>query len=168
LSVECSYRLFDGQCDSLAELTSLLHAAYARLGAMGLNYTAVDQSPETTAKRMAQGECWLAIIGREIVGTVVLTGPIQDCECVEYTRADMASLHQFAVSPAHQGLGVGRGLIELCERRAREQGYAFLALDTAEEAAHLRALYGRSGFVDSGHVQWPGKRYRSVVMLKQL
>ncbi len=30
------------------DLTELLHAACAELGAMGLNYTAVDQDPETT------------------------------------------------------------------------------------------------------------------------
>lgn len=31
--------------DSIEELTYLLHRAYARLGAVGLNYTAVDQVP---------------------------------------------------------------------------------------------------------------------------
>jgi hypothetical protein len=34
--------------DSLEELTDLLHAAYKRLGDMGLNYTAVDQPVEET------------------------------------------------------------------------------------------------------------------------
>ena len=42
--------------DSLAELTELLHRAYARLGRMGLNYTAVDQSVEDTARRIGHGE----------------------------------------------------------------------------------------------------------------
>jgi hypothetical protein len=37
--------------DSLIELTQLLHRAYANLGALGLNYTAVDQTPEDTAKQ---------------------------------------------------------------------------------------------------------------------
>ena len=45
--------------DSIVELTSLLHKAYARLGDMGLNYTAVDQTPEVTAKRMLGGVCFV-------------------------------------------------------------------------------------------------------------
>ena len=47
-------RLFQAS-DSIAELTLLLHRAYARLGDMGLNYTAVDQAPEVTAKRIRGG-----------------------------------------------------------------------------------------------------------------
>ena len=35
--------------DSITEITFLLHRAYARLGDMGLNYTAVDQSTDVTA-----------------------------------------------------------------------------------------------------------------------
>jgi len=38
--------------DSLALLTDLLHRAYAPLGARSLNYTAVDQTVETTAHRV--------------------------------------------------------------------------------------------------------------------
>ena len=57
--------------DSLHELTALLHRAYARLGAMGLNYTAVDQSPEITAKRIAGGQCFVAEIEGKLAGTIV-------------------------------------------------------------------------------------------------
>jgi hypothetical protein len=42
--------------DSIVEITVLLHRAYARLGQMGLNYTAVDQSTDVTAKRMSGGQ----------------------------------------------------------------------------------------------------------------
>jgi hypothetical protein len=38
------------------QLTELLHAAYAELGAMGLNFTAVDQSVETTRYRARGGQ----------------------------------------------------------------------------------------------------------------
>ena len=41
--------------DSIEELTALLHRAYAKLGKLGLNYTAVDQSPEVTQRRMDHG-----------------------------------------------------------------------------------------------------------------
>lgn len=43
--------------DSIAELNSLLHRAYVHLGAMGRNYTAVDQTPEGTENRIRDGKC---------------------------------------------------------------------------------------------------------------
>jgi len=52
--------------DSIVELTLLLHRAYARLGAMGLNYTAVDQSPDVTARRLGSvTHRWLQRIAEE-------------------------------------------------------------------------------------------------------
>jgi hypothetical protein len=60
----------------MEELTALLHRAYADLGAMGLNYTAVDQSAEVTRLRIAGGRGFVAIdrAGR-IVGTIVFYPP---------------------------------------------------------------------------------------------
>jgi uncharacterized damage-inducible protein DinB len=43
-----------------------------------------------------------------------------------------------------------------------------MALDTAEPAADLRALYAHLGYADVGQVQWEGKSYRSLLMLKRL
>ena len=44
----CAIRVFAAD-DLIEHLTELLHRAYAPLGARALNYTAVDQSVETTA-----------------------------------------------------------------------------------------------------------------------
>ena len=53
-----------GPKDSLQALTSLLHAAYACLAARGLNFTAVDQSVETTRERLVETlEVWLECQG---------------------------------------------------------------------------------------------------------
>lgn len=43
-----------------------------------------------------------------------------------------------------------------------------LALDTAEQAQHLIALYAGFGYRHVGFVQWPGKVYRSFVLSKAL
>lgn len=55
--------------DSLQALTLLLNRAYAQWGAMGLNYTAVDQTPEITAQRIAGGQCFIAKWNGQWVGT---------------------------------------------------------------------------------------------------
>jgi hypothetical protein len=58
--------------DSLEELTLLLNRAYQRLAAMGFNYTAVDQTVETTRERIEDNDCYVAVIDGRIVGTALL------------------------------------------------------------------------------------------------
>jgi GNAT superfamily N-acetyltransferase len=160
--------------DSLEALTALLHRAYARLGALGLNYTAVDQSIETTARRVAGGHCLVAERDGQIVGTVTVNGALDadaapDARaCAWYLRRDVAHLHQLGVEPAAQGQGIGNALIAACERWAREQGYRAIGLDTALPAEHLRRRYAALGYAEVGDVQWSGKRYRTVIMVKPL
>jgi GNAT superfamily N-acetyltransferase len=154
--------------DSLIELTGLLHAAYARLGAMGLNYTAVDQTVEQTRLRCKSGTCFIALDGERMIGTLLAKLSDPSSECLHFRKDGLGSIHQFAVHPAMQGRGVGRALFDCAERYLREQGCQQMALDTAEQAEHLIAQYLHWGFAHAGHVQWTGKVYRSVVMVKQL
>jgi GNAT superfamily N-acetyltransferase len=154
--------------DSITALTELLHRAYARLGAMGLNYTAVDQSAEVTAERIKGGQCFIALRADEIVGTIVVKPTYVESGCEYFTRAGVAAVHQFAVDPAAQGEGVGKALLAACETWARERNCTELAMDTAEPAEHLISLYERWGYPRVGFVQWSGKTYRSVVMSKRI
>jgi GNAT superfamily N-acetyltransferase len=160
--------------DSLESLTALLHGAYSRLGAMGLNYTAVDQTVEVTAQRVASGQCFVAERDGRIVGMVTVGGAwdVQRVpgarQCPWYLRRDMAHLHQLGVEPAAQGQGIGNALIAACEQWAREKGLNAIALDTAAPASHLRERYARLGYSDADEVQWPGKTYRTVIMVKAL
>jgi GNAT superfamily N-acetyltransferase len=154
--------------DSLIEMTQLLHRAYARLGALGLNYTAVDQTPETTAQRIAGGQCFVAGSSGKLVGTIVVKPTYTNNECAYYTRPGVAAVHQFAVDPDSQGNGIGRALLQACEDWAMLQGFRELALDTAAQAKHLIELYSRLGYVHVGYVQWTGKAYQSVVLSRSL
>jgi GNAT superfamily N-acetyltransferase len=156
------------ESDSITELTALLHRAYARLGAMGLNYTAVDQTPEVTAKRIRGGNCFVVEAQSKLVGTIVAQPTYAENDCAYFTRPGVAAVHQFAVDPAHQGAGIGRMLLLRAEQWAEEAGFAELAMDTAEQASHLIELYTRLGYRHVDWVQWPGKVYRSVVLSKQL
>jgi uncharacterized damage-inducible protein DinB/GNAT superfamily N-acetyltransferase len=160
--------------DSLDGLTELLHRAYAPLAAQGLNFTAATQTAEVTCKRAAEGQCLVAEVAGELVGTVTVSGPF-DLDSAPWTQEvpwfrnrDTAHMHQLAVDPIFQGRGVGRRLVAASERWAREQGYAYMALDTAARAGELRALYRHMGYADVGQVQWEGKTYTSVIMQKLL
>jgi GNAT superfamily N-acetyltransferase len=154
--------------DSLEELTELLHRAYAQLGELGLNYTAVDQSSTTTLERINAGRCFVAALNGCVVGTIVVEPTVEDPACPYFAKRGVASAHQFAVSPQHQRTGIGARLLEHAESWARDHGYSELALDTAEPAHHLIELYSRHGYKHVGWVQWKGKRYRSIIMAKEL
>ena len=154
--------------DSLDEITALLHRAYARLGAMGLNYTAVDQSIEVTAERIAGGQCFVTESQGRLTGTIVVQPTYETNDCAYFTRPGVAAVHQFAVEPSAQGQGIGKALLATCEAWAREQGFQELAMDTAEQATHLITLYTGLGYQTVARVQWPGKVYESVVLSKPL
>lgn len=160
--------------DALAELTTLLHRAYAPLGAAGMNFTAVHQTEAQTAERVRQGHCLVAERDGRLIGTVTVNGAFDPNTQAWaratpwFYRADVAHFHQFAVAPELQGQGIGSALMAGAEAWARNHGHRALALDTALPATALRQRYARAGFEVVDEVHWPGKTYRSVVMMKPL
>jgi len=161
--------------DCLNDLTALLHASYASLAAQGWNFTAVDQSVEVTRDRLAGAQGFVAELDGHLVGTVAVRGPkppgeayIADPPPPLYTTPGTAILSQLAVHPDCRGQGVGERLIDAAEAWAAAQGFAQIALDTAEPAVALRRRYERRGYVTVGGVQWQGKTYASVLMSKPL
>jgi GNAT superfamily N-acetyltransferase len=158
-----------GPDDSIDELTALLHRSYAELGNMGLNYTAVDQSVETTRMRLSHGFGFAAVDPRKrIVGTVVFYPPQHSTGSPWLERPDVAHFGQFAVDPPQQRRSIGSRLMDLVEEKARAVGAKEMALDTAEPAIHLIELYRRRGYRFIEYAQWRGKSYRSVIMSKSL
>jgi phosphoribosylanthranilate isomerase len=78
--------------DSLEQLTALLHRGYARLGAMGLNFTAVDQTVEVTAERIQGSHCLVALWNGELAGTVPRVAVT-----VNATDDELRALHESGV-----------------------------------------------------------------------
>ncbi len=154
--------------DSIDELTTLLHRAYQILANMGFNYTACEQPPEVTKRRIERGECYVATIDDLIVGTVTIYKPGKRTRCDWYNRPDTAHFGQFAVEPALQGRGIGSRLLKHIENRAQTLGLSELALDTAEGATQLVSYYSAQGYRIVGRVRWDGKSYESLVMSKTL
>lgn len=159
---------FDPRLHSVAELTALLHEAYASLAALGLRYVATWQGDEITLSRALSGECYLLRCEEGLVGTVVFRPADRTSGCPWYDRPEVASFGQFAVRPALQGRGLGSRLLDLCEQRARETGARELACDTAEPAGHLIRFYTRRGYRQVGTADWSSTNYRSVILSKQI
>jgi GNAT superfamily N-acetyltransferase len=137
-------RRFDPARDSFDALTTMLHRAFARLGAMGLNCTCVDQSAAVTRSRATRGDCYVAV----------------------YRHGEVASMRQFGVEPAWQARGIGTLLLAFADHWAATRGYAELALDTPQPAAHLIAFYRGHGFRIVDFMRFDGKRYDSAILSK--
>jgi GNAT superfamily N-acetyltransferase len=155
--------------DSIEDLTAVLHRAYAPLAAAGFRFVATHQTPEVTRKRCDAGECMVAEVDGRIVGTITYYArPMEESRCPLYARPDVARFGQFGVEPDLQRGGVGSMLLMVVETIATFDGFAHLALDTAEGASDLIAYYRRRGYVDAGHVRWDSTNYRSLLLAKAL
>src|SRR5580700_1452852 len=122
MSIATAIRPLRGS-DSLISLTDLLHRAYAPLGSIGLNYTAIDQTTEETALRISRGTCAVAEIDGKVVGTITVIRARPDRGTPWYCRPYVASAHQFAVEPHLQCNGIGSALMRWGETWAFQQGY---------------------------------------------
>lgn len=61
-------------------------------------------------------------------------------------HAATAELTRLRVSPERQGHGVGTGVVEALERRARQDGIRAFALNTGAENERARRFYGTVDF----------------------
>ena len=154
--------------DSLDALTQLLHRAFDDLARQGIACQCAHQDVETTKGRTARGECFVAVTGGAIVGTITLEPPDRASAIACYRDAATASVHQLAVDPGRQGEGIGRALIACAATWARARRYARLALDTPEGALRQIAWYFDRGFDVVEHARVPGRRYGSMVLAKAL
>ncbi|CAD6559993.1 hypothetical protein LMG28727_07012 [Paraburkholderia kirstenboschensis] len=62
-------RRFDPERDSFDELPAVLHRAFARLGAMGLNCTCTDQSVSVTKARATLDDCYVVVFDGRLIGS---------------------------------------------------------------------------------------------------
>lgn len=171
--------------DSISELTLLLHRAYAKQMAMGLAPLAGRQDDATTRARVFSGECYVAIdhqslpdiddpkglstASRQKLVGCVLFHEIEEAKGPPWFQQKfVASFSQFAVDPGYQGAGIGQMLLEVCERRAREDGATELACSMAEPDQDLLRYYFKRGYRFIEHWQWPYTNYRSAILSKDL
>ncbi|WP_380278442.1 GNAT family N-acetyltransferase [Kitasatospora purpeofusca] len=153
--------------DSVEELTRLLHRAYSDHASAGRVFLASHQSAQDTATRVGRGECWVALEGNELVGTVTVAAPYQAPDGYPAPRG-AGSFWQLAVHPRHRGTGLGQRLLVLAEQRVVALGSTQVAIDTSAEAADLVGWYCRRGYVPIGRWRWDVTNYESVVLLKAL
>ena len=155
-------------CDSLDTLTHVLHRAFEDLAHRGIECQCARQSTALTSDRVKRGECFIAVSGRQMIGTITLERPDRSSAIEAYRDLATASIHQLAVDPASQGAGVGGALIAYAGAWAGARLYERLALDTPQGASREVAWYLGRGFDLAQTVHVPGRRYASTVLTKEL
>ena len=88
--------------------------------------------------------CWIAERDGANLGCVFLV-QARDKQTNE-PIAGCAQLRMLLVEPAARGSGLGRALVNECERFARDRGYRRIVLWTNNVLLAARAIYERAGF----------------------
>jgi ribosomal protein S18 acetylase RimI-like enzyme len=73
-------------------------------------------------------------------------------------QEDALLLDNVAVSPAAQGLGLGRRMLQFAEAAAADAGYRFIRLYTNEAMTENLELYTRTGYSETHRVEEKGLR----------
>jgi GNAT superfamily N-acetyltransferase len=168
MSTDTRIRLLD-PADDLAAITEMIHAAYAVHAEKGLRYWGTYQTIEDTASRFASGKAYVAEIDGRIVGSVSVQRPQPDSSVALYREPTTRSITQFAVAPAYQGRGIGALLHARALASAASEQALVLAMDTAEPATGLIAMYEKWGYEICGHCDWrPLTNYPSVLMSRPI
>jgi GNAT superfamily N-acetyltransferase len=156
--------------DSAEEITELLHLAYAKLALQGMHFNASHQPKSQTLDRLQGGVSFIAIDSdsKAIVGTISLYSSSPRSYHPYYQRPTLVYFGQFGVLPQFQGCGVAKRLYQTVEDHARAVGATEIALDTAETAHDLMAMYRRWGFEIVDTADWESTNYISVIMAKPL
>src|SRR5467141_3924644 len=107
------------------------------------------------AARVLEGVVWVLEEGAVIAGIIVLL-----------PATDYLLLDNIAVSPARQGLGLGRRLLAFAEAEAVRRGYNEIRLYTHQKMVENQRLYASVGYEETGRRTEAG--YDRVFMGKQL
>jgi len=105
--------------------------------------------------RVSEGAVWVLEEGDVIAAIIVLL-----------PMPTYLLLDNIAVSPARQGLGLGRRLLAFAETEALRRGYREIRLYTHQTMAENQRLYASIGYEETGRGTEAG--YDRVFMRKQL
>src|SRR6266576_2021950 len=107
------------------------------------------------AARVSEGVVWVLEEGAAIAGIIVLL-----------PTTNYLLLDNIAISPARQGLGLGRQMLAFAEAEALQRGYHEIRLYTHLTMVENQRLYASIGYEETGRGTEAG--YDRVFMRKQL
>lgn len=107
------------------------------------------------------GEFWVG----ELDGQVVAIGAFR-LNLAEDRALNEAEIKRLRVHSDLQGRGLGKQMLQLLEKRARQHGYTSLALDTTDQQMAARGLYEGLGFAE--YRRQPAENFELIYYRKAL
>jgi GNAT superfamily N-acetyltransferase len=144
--------------DEADAVGALVEAAFARhIAAVGQRPAPMD---DDHAARIAAGEQYVSDAddgssGGGLASSIVLVD-----------AGDHLVVNNVAVSPAHQGRGLGRALLTFAEDEARRRGYGEVRLHTNAAMADNLVMYPRLGYTEVARETQGG--FHRVLFVKAL
>src|SRR5215471_6661774 len=125
--------------DDVARIVVIAHAAYIKY------VPRIGREPPPMladfAAQVAAGHVVVIEKARVIVGYLV-----------SWAKADAYFIDNIAVDPAHQGLGLGRQLMDYAVREAKRHNLSAIQLYTNATMTENLAMYARMGFVETHRI----------------
>ncbi len=156
--------------EDLPEILLLYKAVVKNMIDSGINQWS-DEYPnaDVLSKDIENNELIIVLSEGKIIGAFVMNEFADE----DYYKADWrypelkwCVIHRLCVSPSCHRQGVAVKMMEYAEKKAREEGYESIHLDTFSGNPKALSLYHKIGFVDVGEAFWP--RGRFVIMEKTL
>ncbi len=94
-------------------------------------------------------------------------GDILGCGSI-YCIAGEGQIMNIAVDPNFRGLGIGKGLMQNLEKRAKERDCDIISLEVAENNHSAIGLYEKCGYAESGRRKGFYKGIDAIMMEKKL
>lgn len=95
-----------------------------------------DPSRVQVERYLAEGDCYIAIVGEEVIAVLVL----------QQISKSTIEIKNIAVSERHQKKGIGKQLIQKTSEIAQNTGFEILRVATGNSSIDQLAFYQKSGF----------------------
>ena len=139
--------------DDVQAIEALVRNAYSKY----IDRIGKPPAPMTAdyGRLVDEGDVWVLELDGDVVGLIILK-----------SATDHLHLSNVAVSPAHQGRGLGSKLLAYAEAQARKRGFREMRLFTNELMHENLVVYGKLGWREYDRSEQDG--FRRVFMKKGL
>ncbi len=135
--------------ETVGDLTLLAYKSLAGF----TNAGGYEDELRDVAGRARDAEVFVALLGDEIVGGVTFVAQSTSA-LSEWDDVSAAGVRMLAISPDHQGKGLGRALTGFTIDRARGLGKARLLLHSTDFMHSAHRLYESMGFVRAPEIDF--------------
>jgi GNAT superfamily N-acetyltransferase len=142
------------RAEEYSEVGDLTVAAYAVVGHFQDEDDAYEAELRDVARRASHAEVLVAVDADDGVVGAVTYVPDRASPYAEFDLEHAAGIRMLAVSPDHQGQGVGEALMLECLGRARAAERREIILHTTTRMAAAHRLYERLGFERDPNLDW--------------